>query len=332
MKVGILGGGQLAQLLTHAAYPLAIKTVHITTSDLDEILTIAKTCDVLTIENENIDIALLTTLAEHVPVYPGIEAIRIAQDRLLEKTFFQSMNIPTTRFSEINSLAELETAIKQIGLPAILKTRRFGYDGKGQVVIKHHEEAAAAWKSIGGKSAILESFISFDGEVSLIAARNPTGEIIFYPLIKNTHEAGILRRAACPYHNQHLQALAEDYTGRLLTAFAYVGVLAFEFFVLDNTLIANEIAPRVHNSGHLTIEGFNVSQFESHLRGILDLPLMQPVLQTATVMDNIIGTFPQLSHADYQNKHVYDYGKTARPGRKLGHIISFVPSTTVETA
>src|SRR3990167_765264 len=322
MKVGILGGGQLAQLLTHAAYSLAVQTVHITETDLDKILAIAKTCDVITLENENINVELLAALAEQITVYPHFEAIRIAQDRLFEKTCFQKAGIATTRFAAINSLAELEAEISQTGLPAVLKTRRFGYDGKGQIVIKHRQEAPAALESIGNDPAILENWIPFDEEVSLIAARNPDGDIIFYPLIKNTHEAGILRQSECPYHNPQLQTLAEESISRLLTSFEYVGVLAFEFFVVGNTLIANEIAPRVHNSGHLTVEGFNVSQFESHLRSIFNLPLIEPILQIPTVMHNIIGTFPPLTRADYLNCHVYDYGKTARPGRKLGHIIS----------
>ena len=322
MKVGILGGGQLAQLLTHSAYSLAIQTVHMVEPDLDNMLVYAKTCDVVTLENENINIDLLTALAQHVTIHPGIEAVRIAQDRGFEKAFFQHENIPTTHFALIASLAELETAIHQVGLPALLKTRRFGYDGKGQVLITERKEGVSAWEAIGGVPAILERLISFDEEVSLIAGRNASGEIIFYPLIKNTHEAGVLRQSESPYHNPYLQALAEDYMSRLFRAFEYVGVLAFEFFVIDNTLIANEIAPRVHNSGHLTIEGFNVSQFETHLRSILNLPLIQPVLRSATRMHNIIGHFPHLRREDYQNSHVYDYGKIQRPGRKLGHIVS----------
>ena len=322
MKVGILGNGQLASLLSHAAYSLAIQTVPISETNFDAILEIAKTCDVLTIENENIDTTLLTALAEHCTIYPSIEAIRIAQNRLLEKTCFQNLGIPTTHFIAIHSLTDLETALYQMTLPAILKTQRFGYDGKGQVVINSPKDATSAWETIGKVPAILEVFVPFDEEVSLIAARNPHQDIIYYPLIKNTHKSGILRTSESPYHNSSLQALAEDYANRLLTTFHYVGVLAFEFFVVGKQLIANEIAPRVHNSGHLTIEGFNVSQFENHLRSVLDLPLVQPKLLTPTVMYNIIGTFPHFTQEDYKNIHVYHYGKTERPGRKLGHIVA----------
>lgn len=323
MKVGILGNGQLAQLLTHAAYALAVQTVHIEETEVEAIWMHAKTCDVLTLENENVDPALLEALSERCIVYPGVEAVRVAQNRLLEKTCFQNACIPTTHFIPITTFAELDVALQQMTLPAILKTQRFGYDGKGQVVIHHEDEAPSAWDTIGRQPAILEAFVSFHEEVSLIAARHPQGEVIYYPLIKNTHEAGILRTSESPYLNSSLQALAEDYMSRLFTVFNYVGVLAFEFFVVGTQLIANEIAPRVHNSGHLTIEGFNVSQFETHLRCVLGLPLIKPVLRTPTVMHNIIGRFPRFSPEDYKNTHVYSYGKTERPGRKLGHITCF---------
>ncbi len=322
-KVGVLGNGQLAQLLTHAAYPLALQTICITATDPAEILKLVKECEVLTLENENIEIDLLNTLSQECLIYPSPETIKLSQDRLLEKSLFQSLDIPTPTFFSITSLPELETALTKTGLPAILKTRRFGYDGKGQVIIRQIEEASQAWQTIAEAPAILEAFVPFDFEVSLIAARNPSDEIIFYPLIKNTHEAGILRISECPYLNVHLQELAEKYMHRLFDHLNYVGVLAFEFFVQDQSLITNEIAPRVHNSGHLTIEGFNVSQFESHLRAILDLPLIKPILYSKTRMHNIIGSFPALARADYQHAHIYDYGKSERPGRKLGHMTLF---------
>lgn len=320
MKVGILGAGQLAQLLTHAAYPLGIKTICVNETDYESIAVQTKDCDVITLENENVDVALLAQLQKHVTIYPGIEAVKVAQDRLFEKTLFQSLNIPTPAFAEVSTLADLEKAIQITRLPAILKTRRLGYDGKGQVVICQKAEAATAWDTIGKVPAILEGFVAFDFEVSLIGARNPAGEKVFYPLSKNTHREGILRIAESPYDNSHLQQLAEKFMTALFEKFDYVGVLAFEFFVKGNELIANEIAPRVHNSGHLTIEGFNVSQFETHLRSVLNLPLVQPILRTPTLMYNIIGTFPHLSSEEYKHIHVYNYGKSERPKRKLGHI------------
>jgi len=327
MKIAILGSGQLAQLLTHAAYPLGIQTFCINTAEINQpenILKLIEDYDLVTIENENLDISLLSKISEHKTLYPSTNAIKISQDRLFEKTLFQSLDIPTPIFININSQEDLNNAIKTTGFPAVLKTRRFGYDGKGQVIIKNSEDLSSALEKISHAPAILESFINFEGEVSLISARNPSGEIIFYPLIKNTHEAGILRISESPYENKLLQALAEEYSQRILNYFNYVGVLAFEFFIQNNTLIANELAPRVHNSGHLTLEGFNVSQFETHLRAVFNLPLRLPILYTPTLMKNIIGTFPDLNSQDYKNAHVYHYGKTERPGRKLGHMV-FMP-------
>ena len=249
----------------------------------------------------------------------------MAQERFLEKSLFKALDIPTPPFAKIDSLADLEAALSTIGVPAVLKTRRFGYDGKGQTVIKKLSEAKSAWELTGKNPAILEGFIDFDFEVSLIAARSVSGELIFYPLIKNTHRDGILRVSESPFEDVHLQQLAESYVQRLFEELNYVGVLGFEFFVKGDSLIANEIAPRVHNSGHLTIEGFNASQFENHLRAVLNLPLVKPILQAQTTMHNIIGAFPKLMPADYINCHVYDYGKESRPNRKVGHITQFKP-------
>ena len=313
--VGVFGTGQLAQLLTHAAYPLGIKTL-----PFEDPVSLGA-CDVITIENENVDVKILAELAKIAPVFPKPDVVAVAQDRLLEKNKFQELAIPTVTFAEINSLDDLHPAANIF--PCILKTRRFGYDGKGQVVLKDATELDAAWEAIGKVPAILEGFVAFDFEVSLIAARNTDGDVVFYPLSKNTHREGILRVAESPYVDAHLQQLAEDYMVRLFKAFDYVGVLAFEFFVKGKELIANEIAPRVHNSGHATIEGYSASQFENHLRAVLNLPLVKPVLRTPTRMENIIGTFPILTAADYHNAHVYDYGKSERPGRKLGHITFF---------
>ncbi len=324
MKIGILGAGQLAQLLAYSAYPLGIETLCFSDStevpaarlsplfigdlqDKQALIHFAQQCDVITLENENIDCSILQILAEHALVLPSLEAVRIAQDRFLEKTKFQEEGIPTPVFVLVDSFNDLEAALPKTGLPALLKTRRFGYDGKGQFVIRSLDQLAAAWDAIGKVPAILEAFVPFDFEVSMLAARASSGEIIYYPLIKNQHEAGILRVSESPFLHPQLQELAEGYITRLLTAFDYVGVLAFEFFVQDEQLIANEIAPRVHNSGHLTIEGFNISQFESHLRAVAGLPLIHPVLRASTVMTNIIGAFPELKKEDYASLHVYYY-------------------------
>lgn len=346
MKVGILGAGQLAQLLAHSAYQLGIETLCFSETqdapaarlsplyleDLEDqqaLIDFAKLCDVITLENENINVEILKFLQQYTPVFPGTLAIEVAQDRLFEKTLFSKLSIPTPLFAEVSSAEDLQNAVQKIGTPAILKTRRFGYDGKGQIVIKAPDQVATAWEQIGKVPAILEGFVPFDFEVSLIAARNAKDEMIFYPLSKNTHCEGIMRVAESPYLNPHLQQLAEEYMTKLFKTFDYVGVLAFEFFVKGDQLIANEIAPRVHNSGHATIEGFNVSQFESHLRAILNLSLLKPVLRTPTVMLNVIGSFPRIDEQTYQEAHVYDYGKAPREGRKLGHITLSKPSEKI---
>lgn len=337
MKIGILGAGQLAQLLAHNAYSLGVETLCFTQStavpaarfsplylgdihDTKALRGFAKCCDVITLENENVASETLSLLAHYKPVLPDQKAIKIIQDRFSEKSFLQRLKIPTAHFVAIDSLTDLNEAVVNLGLPTILKTRRLGYDGKGQTLLYDNHATASAWDAIGHVPAILEAYIPFDYEVSLIGARNRDGATVYYPLIKNTHEQGILRFSECPFINLRLQTLAERYMQTIFEALNYVGILAIEFFVKDEQLIANELAPRVHNSGHLTIEGFNVSQFESHLRSILNLPLIKPVLVTPTKMINLIGTLPALIAQDYQTAHIYYYGKASKPGRKLGHI------------
>ncbi|MDQ8039758.1 MAG: 5-(carboxyamino)imidazole ribonucleotide synthase [Rickettsiella sp.] len=341
MKVGILGAGQLAQLLAHSAYSLGLETVCFTNNpdvpaarfsplyignihDSKDLIGFAEQCDVITFENENIAPEIIEFLSQYKPVLPDQKAIKVAQDRFIEKTFLQTLNIPTPCFAAIDSLTDLNTAISNIGLPALLKTRRFGYDGKGQVLLHDTHLAANAWDAIDRVPAILEKWVTFEHEVSLIAARNQTGATIFYPLIKNTHKQGILRFSESPFTNPDLQKLAEYHMQLVFDALDYVGVMAFEFFVKESQLIGNELAPRVHNSGHLTIEGFNASQFENHLRSILDCPLIKPILRASTKMTNIIGILPELTIQDCQNIHFYNYGKTPKPGRKLGHIIKYL--------
>jgi 5-(carboxyamino)imidazole ribonucleotide synthase len=347
MKIGILGAGQLAQLLAHHAYSLGLETLCFTNSmdvpaarfsplhlgdinDTEALRCFAKQCDVITLENENIAPETLNLLAQYKPVLPDQKAVKITQDRLFEKSFLQSLNIPTACFTAIDSLAQLNTAISNIGLPAILKTRRFGYDGKNQFLLHSSDVTAMAWDTIDQVPTILERCIPFEHEVSLLGARNRAGATIYYPLIKNTHEKGILRFSESPFFNPVLQALAEQHMQTIFDALNYVGILALEFFVKDAQLIANEMAPRVHNSGHLTIEGFNVSQFESHLRSILNLPLIKPKLLTPTKMINIIGTLPELITQNYENAHIYYYGKTEKLGRKLGHITQYVEVKTYD--
>jgi 5-(carboxyamino)imidazole ribonucleotide synthase len=255
-------------------------------------------------------------------VYPGAKAIEKSQDRWLEKSMFKALDIATVPFANITSEAELNTAWQSFDHNAVLKTRRFGYDGKGQMRLKHADDITKAWAVLGQMPLILEGFLAFDFEVSLIGARNVSGQTVFYPLIKNQHTDGILRLSTAPFIDAALQAQAEQAMQKIFAALDYVGVLAFEFFVKDGQLYANEIAPRVHNSGHLTLEGANISQFHLHLLSVTKQLLPTPEFVAPTAMINLIGTLPKQEDvlAKVPAAHYYDYGKSPRLGRKLGHI------------
>jgi 5-(carboxyamino)imidazole ribonucleotide synthase len=331
-RIGILGAGQLALMLAQASKALDVEVVcagqpgdcaaqvaEVMPVDLDDataVAAFAAQVDLVTIESENIHVDVLQGLN----LYPNARAIGIAQDRLLEKRFFQECGIGTAPFAPVDSLEDLKKAIAVTGLPAILKTRRMGYDGKGQVRLRDLEDAAAAWEEVGGVPCILEGMVSFDAEVSLIAARGRTGKIVFYPLIENHHCEGILRTSIAPFVDENLQRQAERYLVVLLEKLEYVGVLAVEFFAVNGTLLANEMAPRVHNSGHWTIEGSETSQFENHLRAIAGMELGSTESRP-TVMLNCIGTMPtEKETAAFPRLFRHDYGKEARPGRKVGHL------------
>ena len=339
-RIGVLGAGQLALMLAEALPALAAKLpetrglevicagspgdcaervaplIETDLTDRASVSRFAAGVDLVTVESENIDAAVLQGLN----LFPNARAIGIAQDRLLEKQFFHDCGIDTAPFAAVDSLEDLQQAMAQLGLPAILKTRRMGYDGKGQVRLAHADEAAAAWIEVGEVPCILEGMVSFSSEVSLIAARNGSGEIAFYPLTENHHRDGILRTSIAPCDCAALQPLAEDYLRSLLTKLDYIGVLAVEFFTRDGKLIANEMAPRVHNSGHWTIEGAQTSQFENHLRALLNLPL-GATRSEPTVMLNCIGSMPPIAEtARFPQLHRHDYGKEPRPGRKVGHL------------
>ncbi len=336
MKIGLLGGGQLAQLLAHSACQLGMeivcysentdcpaarnaKVVSGQLTDQVKLTEFAQLVDTISLENENIDTDTLNFLAQFKPVAPNARAIKISQDRLLEKNFFKQLGINTAIFSTVDSLTDLQLSCKNQPLPALLKTRRFGYDGKGQVRIDSTKAASKAWSAINEQPAILESFVDFDYEVSLIAARNSNDQISFFPLIKNQHHQGILRISSF-IDNKDLQAQAEQLMRALLEELDYVGVLTIEFFVKDNQLYANELAPRVHNSGHLTIEACNCSQFEAHLRAIAGYDLPEITVNKPTAMINLIGSLPSKHLVKQANLHYYDYGKQPRPNRKLGHL------------
>ncbi|MGH7471666.1 MAG: 5-(carboxyamino)imidazole ribonucleotide synthase, partial [Longimicrobiales bacterium] len=279
--------------------------------------------DVVTYEWENVPVEAVQFLAAQVPVYPPPRALEVSQDRLVEKGFFQQLGIDTPAFRAINTAAELETAIAEIGLPAVLKTRRLGYDGKGQAVLQTPADAAPALRALGGRDLILEAYVEFERELSILAARNASGLTKYYPLIENHHAQGILRLslAPAPGHSPELQQMAQGLAQRVLTELNYVGVLAIELFERQGRLLANEMAPRVHNSGHWTIEGAETSQFENHLRAVLDLPLGSTRSVGWSAMVNLIGEIPQTSEVlHFEDAHLHLYGKSARPGRKVGHI------------
>ncbi len=340
VRLGILGAGQLALMLAEAAPTLSSKLpeaqlaelicagsdgdcaeriAQVIETDLTDAASVhrfADDVDLVTVESENIDAAVLQGLH----LFPNARAIGIAQDRLLEKAFFHECGIGTAPYAAVDSLDDLERAVATLGLPAILKTRRMGYDGKGQVRLAQANEAAAAWIEVGEAPCILEGTVRFTAEVSLIAARNTAGDIVFYPLTENHHREGILRVSIAPCDWAALQPQAETCLRDLLTKLEYVGVLAVEFFVIDGKLLANEMAPRVHNSGHWTIEGAATSQFENHLRALLDLPLGSTESQP-TVMLNCIGTMPPLAETErFPELFRHDYGKEPRPARKVGHL------------
>ncbi len=336
MKIGVIGGGQLGRMLALAGTPLGMKFVfldpahdacaatlgehiHADYHDHEHLRQLADQVDMVTFEFESVPADTVAFLSQFVPVYPCAESLRIARDRLLEKNLFRSLQIPVAPFAPVDSQTDLEQAVASIGLPAVLKTRTLGYDGKGQKVLRETADVGQAFAELGSVPCILEAFVEFSGEVSLIAVRSRDGISNFYPLVHNTHSNGILR-VSIASHQHPLQSLAEQYTAAVLDHLNYVGVMAFEFFEIDGGLKANEIAPRVHNSGHWTIEGAECSQFENHLRAITGLPLGSTAKLGESAMINFIGSVPAISGlAAIADCHVHDYGKAFKEGRKVGH-------------
>jgi 5-(carboxyamino)imidazole ribonucleotide synthase len=349
-RVGVLGAGQLGRMLGLAGRALGLELCFVDPTpespaaavgelivaeytDADALARLAQ-LDVVTFEFENVPVAAVKALETRVKVYPGSAALEVAQDRLHEKTAFRSLGIPTPPFEPVSSLAELSAALSRIGLPAVLKTRRLGYDGKGQAVLRDEADARAAFERLGGVPLILEGFVPFQRELSIVAVRSSRGEVACYPLVENHHRAGILHKtiAPAPGVSQAADAAANQYVSRLLASLDYVGVLALELFEVEGQLLANEIAPRVHNSGHFTIEGARTSQFENHLRAILGLPLGSTEMVSPSAMINLIGKAPDvpalLAVAD---AHLHWYGKEPRAGRKVGHVTVRAPdSETLE--
>jgi 5-(carboxyamino)imidazole ribonucleotide synthase len=402
VKVGILGGGQLGRMLALAGYPLGLTfrvldpapdacagqvvTDHVIGRFEDEAVLkrFAEGLDVVTYEWENVPVHAVRYISRFVTVYPPVEALEVSQDRLLEKRLFKQLGIATAPFAAVDSREELGEALTAIGLPAVLKTRRGGYDGKGQAVLRTADDAEEAWAAMSTQPLVVEGFVPFARELSILAIsslrrtlrigqgrpgslegltrplntapmrpesfyeglpepfgrvqreidsrrlelaaeRNPRGVSLhdFYPLVQNTHRDGILRlsRVPAPGVTESLQAEAEDIATRVLEATGLVGVLAIELFEHNGHLLANEMAPRVHNSGHWTIEGAETSQFENHLRAVCGYPLGSAAPKGHSAMVNLIGAVPELeSVLRIPAAHLHLYGKEPQPGRKLGHI------------
>lgn len=345
--IGIFGGGQLGRMMAQAALPLNIQCTFFETSNdcpaaqLGQVIgsqeqhalqTFIESAEVFSLEFENTPLADVDQLIQQKLIHPPRQALAIAQNRLLEKALFDQLAIPVAPYRAVDSLQSLEQAVEALGLPIVLKTATGGYDGKGQFVLRSTEQIAQAWAELGpAKSLIAESFVRFSREVSIIAVRGQQGEVKTWPLAENHHHNGILSHSIVPApHSQELQVVAQDYITRLLNHLDYVGVLTLELFVTDQGLYANEMAPRVHNSGHWSIEGAVCSQFENHIRAVAGLPLGSTELIRPTVMVNIIGEHPETAKVlALSGAHLHLYNKSERPGRKIGHI-TLMPTDSAE--
>ncbi len=282
---------------------------------------LAQACDVISYEFENVSVDCLRAIESICPVVPSPHALENAQDRLAEKRLFDSLQIPVAQYGKVDDSDDLKKCADVLGLPLVVKTRRFGYDGKGQAILRQIADADAVFESLGGAPLIAETMVPFQFEVSAIGARTDDGEIASYALTKNEHIDGILRVSRAPLDNPHLERLGVEYLTRLLERLDYVGVLALEMFVVGDKLLANEFAPRVHNSGHWTIEGCAGSQFENHLRAVAGMPLASTATKGYPGMVNIIGSLPSDGASiSGTGSQTHIYGKQPRPGRKLGHI------------
>ena len=345
MTVGILGAGQLGRMLALAGYPLGLDFLFLdpakdapasrvapvlqgSFTDRKLLGQLARGSEVATIDWENVSVEALRALAgAGARIAPPIPAVATAQDRVSEKRLFERLDIPTTRWQAVSSRPQLERALREVGLPGVIKTRRLGYDGKGQAVVKTREDAERAWAEMGAAALIYEEWVPFDCEVSIIGARARRGEIAVYPLNGNVHAGGILRLTRAPYGPPRWHRLAARYLESVLTHFHYTGILTIEFFVRNGRLVANEMAPRVHNSGHWTIEGAVTSQFENHLRAILNLPLGSTRPTGYSAMLNLIGDMPpRATILGWEGVRLHEYDKEPRPGRKIGHCTVVEPT------
>ncbi|TDK33620.1 5-(carboxyamino)imidazole ribonucleotide synthase [Luteimonas terrae] len=340
--VGILGGGQLARMLALSGAPLGLRFLVMDTSgdacagqfapllvgdyrDEAALAEFADKVDVATFDFENVPAESAQWLAERVPVFPNPGALALTQDRLAEKTLFRELDIPVPDFADVPTRTALDEAVARIGTPCILKTRRLGYDGKGQFRIKSPADVDAAWDALGAQASsvglILEGFVAFQRELSVVAVRGRDGEFRAWPLTENWHVDGVLSASLAPARvDASLHATAMSHARAIAERLGYVGVFALELFCRDGELLANELAPRVHNSGHWTIEGSETSQFQNHLRAVLGLPLGDTAVRGVACMLNWIGEMPDpTAMLSTAGGHWHDYGKQPRAGRKVGH-------------
>jgi len=337
VRVGVLGGGQLGRMLGLAGIPLGFSFLFLDPAadacagaagglleapfdDDDAARRLARQVDLATFDFENVPQATAEAFEEICPLFPGPNALGAAQDRLVEKDLLQSLGASVPAYHPVLSRSELLEGLDRLGYPAVLKTRRFGYDGKGQSVLRDSEDLERAWQQLGDSQLILETFVPFEAECSLIGVRGRDGATRFWPLTRNVHAEGILALSLPGVFDAELQRKAEAIMSALMDHLAYVGVLTIEFFLHDGELLFNEFAPRVHNSGHWTIDGAECSQFENHLRAIAGLPLGATDRVSQSLMFNWIGVMPAIDQAlKIPGLHWHDYGKQPRPGRKIGH-------------
>lgn len=338
-RVGVIGSGQLGRMMALAGTPLNVEFVFydeakvspssrlgetILPSNENSLDHFINSVDVITYESENTSVELVDKIIQKKPVHPGKSSLSNSQHRLTEKELFRSLGIATANFERVTSFEELEEAVSKLGLPIVLKTTREGYDGKGQALIKQVEDIEPAWKKLQGKELIAEAFVNFSRELSVIAVRSTAGEIKVYPIAENDHSDGILRVSRVPAKNlsNEKEAQAKEFISSLLSKLDHIGVLTLELFDTESGLVANEMAPRVHNSGHWSMQGAYTCQFENHIRAICGMPLGSTEMsQPNAAMINIIGKNGDSNRVlSLPNAHLHMYGKEERPDRKIGHI------------
>jgi len=336
--IGVLGGGQLARMLALAGAPLGLRFLVVDSAedacagqvapllradwrDFEALADFARRIDVATFDFENVPADTARWLSERTVVFPNPRALATSQDRLAEKQLFGTIGLDTPDYAVVDTLDDLQRAVARIGTPSILKTRRLGYDGKGQFRLKSPADAETAWQAIGAAPSVLEAFVPFERELSVIAVRSREGEFRTWPLTRNWHADGILSASLAPVPgSEALAPQAFAHARRIAEELDYVGVFALELFEVEGRLLGNEMAPRVHNSGHWTIEGAPASQFENHVRAVLGLPLGDTSALGVNVMLNWVGELPPAAPVLAEPRaHWHDYGKSARAGRKVGH-------------